>query len=86
LANQILLVAVGITLLAAILASIRLVIGKTVVDRTIAMDVLTIITISLLAYIAVHAGRIIYLDVAMVYALISFVGVIALARYVEGGL
>ncbi len=85
-ANQILLVAVGITLLAAILASIRLVIGKTVVDRTIAMDVLTIITISLLAYIAVHAGRIIYLDVAMVYALISFVGVIALARYVEGGL
>jgi len=86
LANQILLVAVGITFLATVLASFRLIIGKTIVDRAIAMDVLTIITISLLAYIAVHAGRIIYLDVAMVYALISFIGVIALARYVEGGL
>ncbi len=85
-ANQILLVAVGITFLATVLASFRLIIGKTIVDRAIAMDVLTIITISLLAYIAVHAGRIIYLDVAMVYALISFIGVIALARYVEGGL
>ena len=33
-----------------------------------------------------HAGRFIYLDVALVYGLLSFLGVLAVARYLEDGL
>ncbi len=50
------------------------------------MDAMTIISISLIAFVACCKGRIIYIDVASVYALVSFLGVVAIARYLEGGL
>jgi len=65
---------------------IRTVIGPTSADRAVALDAMTIITISLIVYIARLAERMIYLDVALVYALISFLSVLALARYLEKGL
>ena len=85
-ASLIVNISLGIAFLAILLLFIRLVIGPSVVDRAIAIDALTILTISLMAYISVYAGRVIYLDVAMVYSLVSFIGIIALARYLEGGM
>ncbi|HHE38411.1 MAG TPA: cation:proton antiporter [Candidatus Cloacimonetes bacterium] len=76
----------GITIVALLLAFIRMIIGPTVADRVVSLDVMTIISISIIVYIGSLAGRIIYLDVAMVYALISFLGVVAVARYLERGL
>ncbi len=72
--------------LALVFAFIRLIKGPTSADRVVALDAMTISGISLIVFIALNANRIIYLDVAMVYALISFLGVIAVARYLEGGL
>lgn len=71
---------------ALILAFLRFLIGPTLADRTVAMDGMTIIALSIIAWVGATAGRVIFLDVALVYGLISFVGVIALARYLEGGL
>ena len=51
-----------------------------------AFDVLTIIAITGILLTALVAGRGIYLDVALIYALLSFLGVIVVARYLEGGL
>ncbi len=48
--------------------------------------VLTIIAITGILLTALVAGRGIYLDVALIYALLSFLGVIVVARYLEGGL
>jgi len=45
---------------------IRLVIGRTLVDRVVAIDMLTIIAIVLIALYAHVAGRAAYLDVALV--------------------
>ncbi len=64
----------------------RLFKGPTVADRIVALDAMTIISISLIVLIAHFAQRIIYLDVAIVYGLVSFIGVVALARYLERGL
>ena len=75
-----------IALVAMILAVFRMIKGPDVADRVVALDVMTIISISLIVFIASIARRIIYIDVAMVYALISFIGVIAIARYLERGL
>jgi len=47
---------------------------------------MTIIAISIIVYLAAVSGRVIYLDVAMVYGLVSFLGVVAVARYLERGL
>jgi multicomponent Na+:H+ antiporter subunit F len=68
-----------------VLSFIRLIKGPTIADRAVSLDVMTIIAISIIVYIAAITGRIIYLDVAMVYGLISFLGVVAIARYLERG-
>lgn len=65
---------------------IRLVIGPDSVDRVVAVDLLTIVTIALIALLAHNAERYIYLDVALVYGLLSFLGVLAVARYLERGI
>lgn len=79
-------IAVGLVLVSIVLAMIRLVLGPTGPDRAVALDALTIVSVSLMAAIALLAGRSIYLDVTLVYALVSFLGVVALARYLERGL
>lgn len=60
--------------------------GPTCADRVVALDTMTVIGISLIVMLSFSAGRIIYLDVALVYALLSFLGVLAVARYMERGL
>ncbi len=82
----ILLIAVIIIMLALLLTLYRFIKGPTVPDRLIAFDVMTVSSLSLIALIAKISGRIIYLDVAMVYGLLSFIGVIIVARYFEKGL
>ncbi|MBN1243048.1 MAG: pH regulation protein F [Spirochaetales bacterium] len=85
-AETVFLVASGIALLALVLAGLRMALGPTAVDRTVALDGMTIIALSLIAAWAWFSGRGIYLDVALVYGLASFAGVVAIARYLEGGL
>ena len=70
---------------AFVLALYRFVVGPRAVDRVVAFDVLTIISVTGIVLAALAAGREIYLDVALVYALLSFLGVIVAARYLEGG-
>ena len=69
---------------AFLLALIRFIKGPSAADRVVAFDVLTVISITFIVLTAVAEGRGIYLDVAIVYALLSFLGVIAVARYLEG--
>ncbi len=65
---------------------IRLALGRTLVDRIVAVDMLTIISISLIALYAHISGRFAYIDVALVYGLLSFLAVLAIARFLEKGL
>lgn len=71
--------------LAFVLALWRFLAGPRPVDRVAAFDTLTVIAVTGLALTALASGRAIYLDVALVYALLSFLGVIVAARYLEGG-
>lgn len=87
------LLAEGILIAAAVLifcgivfGVLRLILGRTVVDRVVAVDMLTVISISLIALYAHVAGRFIYLDVALVYGVLSFLAVLAVARYLERGI
>lgn len=75
-----------VALAALLLAFVRLLLGPRAVDRVVAMDTLTIISLSLIVCIACLRGRTIYIDIALVYGLISFVGIVAIARYLERGM
>lgn len=69
-----------------VLGVLRLILGRTIVDRVAAVDMLTVISISVIALYAHVSGRFIYLDVALVYGVLSFLSVLAVARYLERGL
>jgi multicomponent Na+:H+ antiporter subunit F len=70
---------------AFLLALTRFVLGPTSADRIVAFDSLTIVSITGIVLVALAEDRGIYLDVALVYALLSFLGVIVVARYLERG-
>jgi len=82
-ADTLFFIAGGIAVVAGLLMLIRLFLGPTLADRVTAIDSMTIVAVSFIVFLAHVLGRFIYLDVALVYALISFVGVIVLARYIE---
>jgi multicomponent Na+:H+ antiporter subunit F len=65
---------------------IRLVKGETDTDRIIAVDLLSIVSMAVIVLAAHFADRFIYVDVAIVYGLLSFLGVLAVARYLDRGL
>jgi multicomponent Na+:H+ antiporter subunit F len=83
-----LLIYLAATLVGAafLLALWRFLKGPSPADRVVAFDVLTIVAITGIVLVAFAEGRAIYLDVALIYALLSFLGVIVVARYLERGL
>ena len=85
-AESILNLAVFIIMIAIALGVYRLVKGPSVVDRAIALDLLTLVSIALIVLIALLTSRFIYIDVALVYGLLSFLSVLAVARYLDRGL
>lgn len=85
-ANIILFIAGGLILLGMLTALWRFVKGPSSADRIMAFDVMTVTSVALIALIAFFNNRIIYLDVALVYGLLSFTGVIVIARFLEKGL
>ncbi len=73
-------------LLAVILAVLRGLLGPTASDRVVALDNLTTISTAGLVLLGFIFQRFIYIDVSLIYAVLSFVGVLTIARYLEGGL
>lgn len=81
-----LLVSAGIVMLSLIIMFVRFLIGPDALNRVVAFDAMTITSLSIIALVSHFLGRMIYLDVALVYGLLSFLGVVAVARYGERGL
>jgi multicomponent Na+:H+ antiporter subunit F len=77
--------AIASTMLAvsAGMAFLRLLKGPTVPDRVIAIDLIGVLMVCLLVVTAAATEQQAFLDVAMVVALISFVGTVAYSRYIE---
>ena len=84
--NTLLYVALGFIIISILFTALRFATGKTSVDRMIAFDVMTISSIGIIAIIAHFTMRLIYLDVAIVYGLLSFLGVVIVAKFIERGL
>lgn len=67
------------------LALARALLGPTVYDRIAAMNMLGTKIILLLAVFAFLSGRHDLLDIALVYALINFIGIVAVLKLIEQG-
>ena len=76
--------AVLLIALATLMCLYRLLFGPTTPDRIVSADTLSVIATIMLCGIAGVFQSVLYLDVAMIYGVLSFVGIIALAKAIEG--
>ena len=81
--NLVLALPMTMLAVAALLAFGRLVRGPTLPDRVIAIDLIGVIIVCLLVALAAATAEQAFLDVAIVIALISFVGTVAYAKFLE---
>lgn len=73
-----------ILLLCFALCLLRLTLGPTAADRAVAIDTLGILIVGFCAILSIPTGRDWYIDIAIAWALQSFIGALALAKYLEG--
>ncbi|MBR3231737.1 MAG: cation:proton antiporter [Lachnospiraceae bacterium] len=70
----------------ALCLMIRVILGPSVADRAVAADSIDILCDMALILFALHSGRSIFLDIALITAVLGFVGSTLVARYLEGRL
>lgn len=80
------LIALGLVILSALFGLLRFLLGPTASDRVVALDTLTTIMTSGMILLGYMFARAIFVDVALIYAVLGFIGVLVIARYLEGGL
>ena len=68
-------------LISMLLALVRAVLGPTIYDRILAVNMFGTKTVLLIAVLGFLTGRPDFLDIALVYALINFVGTIAIMKF-----
>jgi len=70
--------------LCSIFCLYRILRGPTPADRIVAIDILGILVVGFCAVLGIPTGRPWYIDIGIAWALQSFIGTIALAKYLEG--
>jgi len=63
---------------------VRLMAGPTPADRAVSIDTLGILIVGFCAILSIPTGRDWYIDIAIAWALQSFIAALALAKYLEG--
>ncbi|MHC4124649.1 MAG: monovalent cation/H+ antiporter complex subunit F [Planctomycetota bacterium] len=58
--------------------------GPTAADRIVSIDILGIVIVGFCAIIGYVTGKDFYLNIALAWALLSFIGTLALAKFLEG--
>jgi multicomponent Na+:H+ antiporter subunit F len=79
--SEILLYAIYFFLGSTAISMIRVVVGPTTADRMTGLNMVSAQILAILVLYAVREGRSNYLDVALVYDIFGFIGVLAMARY-----
>jgi multicomponent Na+:H+ antiporter subunit F len=82
--NEYIIVLIAL-LICVIMSIIRVVRGPTAPDRIVGLDTINTIVISSMVIFGAAFNEIIYIDVAIVYALLSFISTLFIAKYLEGG-
>ncbi|MCL0098288.1 monovalent cation/H+ antiporter complex subunit F [Dehalococcoidia bacterium] len=79
------LVIVLVLCFTALLCTYRLISGPTLPDRIVAAQAITTKTLAILVLLAFMYEQMIFLDISLTYAVLAFLSVLAVARYLERG-
>lgn len=76
------LVALGLMCLALLITAWRVVVGPTLPDRILALDMLVAVAIGFIAVVAIRSGYHLYVDIAISLGLVGFLATVAFARFI----
>lgn len=82
--NQYMIVLIAL-LLCVIMSIVRVIFGPTIPDRVVGVDTINTIVIVGMVIFGAAYQEVIYIDVAIVYALLSFISTLFIAKYLERG-
>ncbi len=74
-----------IILFAMMMALFSAIIGRTVYDKILAVNIFGTVTVLFIALFGFLSGRPDFLDIALVYALINFISTVAILKFFEYG-
>ena len=74
----------GLLMFASVLCLYRIGRGPSPADRAISVDILGTLIVGFCCILTLWTGQEYYMNIAIAWALISFVGTLALAKYLEG--
>ncbi|MFV8836053.1 monovalent cation/H+ antiporter complex subunit F [Aquisalimonas sp. APHAB1-3] len=74
-----------ILVLALVLTFVRLVVGPSLADRVVALELIALIAVGIMIVYAIQVERAAFLDVALVLALTAFMAAVGFARFLERG-
>ena len=69
---------------AALISAVRLLLGPTFSDRVISIDAISSIVVAVIVLLSIGYSSQMLIDIAIVYAMISFVGTLAISKYLMG--
>ncbi len=73
-----------VLLFSSFLCLYRIGMGPSAPDRTVAIDILGTLVVGFCAVLTYVTGKSFYMNIGITWALLSFIGTIALAKYLEG--
>lgn len=74
----------GVLTACTFLCLYRIGLGPSSADRMVGIDILGIVVVGFCAVIALKTGQGFYMNIALAWALLSFIGTMALAKHLEG--
>ncbi|MDO5847409.1 MAG: monovalent cation/H+ antiporter complex subunit F [Methanocorpusculum sp.] len=83
--STIFLIAAVLFAVLIIVTLIRLLTGKTTADKMLALDVINVLVVITMLVLAAAFMEPLFIDIAVVYALLSFVATIYIGKYLAGG-
>jgi multicomponent Na+:H+ antiporter subunit F len=75
------LIALLLLIAAMAVTVVRIILGPTLADRILGLDLITTLAIGIIAVIAMRTGFGLYVDIAISLGLVGFLSTVALARY-----
>ncbi len=82
--GELLLKLINVSLFSAVFVLVRVIFGPSPADRIVAVEILGILIIGMLALMALFYKQGFFMDVALIWALLSFVASLAFAKTLEG--
>jgi multicomponent Na+:H+ antiporter subunit F len=79
------LMIIGVAILAVgvLISLLRLFLGPTSPDRIVALDTVNTLVVGMMLGLGAYYMEVIFIDIAIVYAILSFVTTLFIARYIE---